>query len=189
MEIWIISAITLLIIITIIIIYNGIISRDNAVRRAWANVINQERQKNKIISHLEELTTQYRGFEHTVLKQITELRAAINDLDDSSLDKAALGKAETKTKDLVTGLKVAVENYPELQASNLYNNLMKQIAEQQENIGASIRIFNQNVELFNTGIQVFPNSLVNSLLNKKEILSTFKDSDAENAFEYKPNFS
>ncbi|WP_265100849.1 LemA family protein [Vibrio sagamiensis] len=139
--------------------------------------------------NLEELANQYKGFEYAILKQITELRTAINDLDDSSMDKVALGNAETKTKDLVAELKVAVENYPELKASNLYNNIMKQIVEQQEDIGASIRIFNQNIELFNNGIQVFPNSLVNSVLNKKEILGTFKDSEAENAFEYKPNFS
>ncbi|WP_147052817.1 LemA family protein, partial [Vibrio sagamiensis] len=157
--------------------------------RLRQDVISQERQKNKIIPNLEELANQYKGFEYAILKQITELRTAINDLDDSSMDKVALGNAETKTKDLVAELKVAVENYPELKASNLYNNIMKQIVEQQEDIGASIRIFNQNIELFNNGIQVFPNSLVNSVLNKKEILGTFKDSEAENAFEYKPNFS
>ncbi len=54
------------------------------------------------------------------------------------------------------------ENYPDLKASQLYNNLMSEISEQQENIGAApIRIFNQNVEDFNNGIEVFPNSLIN----------------------------
>jgi LemA protein len=62
---------------------------------------------------------------------------------------------------------------------------MREIAEQQENIGAAIRIFNQNVKDFNNGIEVFPNSLVNSLLNKKTRVTPFHDSEAEAGFEYK----
>ena len=65
---------------------------------------------------------------------------------------------------------------------------MREIAEQQENIGAAIRIFNQNVESFNNGIEIFPNSLVNSMLNKKSKLNTFNDTEAEAGFDYKPNF-
>ncbi|MFP3480741.1 LemA family protein, partial [Burkholderia sp. SIMBA_057] len=80
-----------------------------------------------------------------------------------------------------------VENYPELKASETYQKLMREITDQQENIGAAIRIFNQNVEDFNNGIEVFPNSLVNSMLNHKEKIKTFSDSQAEEGFEYKPN--
>lgn len=65
------------------------------------------------------------------------------------------------------GLNIAVEASPDLKASEVFNNLMREIAEQQENTGAAIRIFNQNVEYFNNGIQVCPNSLVNASLNKK----------------------
>jgi LemA protein len=66
---------------------------------------------------------------------------------------------------------------------------MREIAEQQENVGAAIRIFNQNVEDFNNGIEQFPNSVINNMLNKKEKLNTFRDEEAESGFEYKPNFS
>jgi LemA protein len=42
-----------IVLILVIVIYNGIITRMNAVERGWANVITQERQKNKILLHLE----------------------------------------------------------------------------------------------------------------------------------------
>ena len=48
-----------IIILAVVLIYNGIISRANAAQRAWANVITQERQKNKIIPHLQAVTEQY----------------------------------------------------------------------------------------------------------------------------------
>lgn len=66
---------------------------------------------------------------------------------------------------------------------------MREVTEQQENIGAAIRIFNQNVEAFNTGIEVFPGSLINSLFAKKTRLKTFTDSEAQAGFEYSPNIS
>lgn len=65
--------------------------------------------------------------------------------------------------------------------------MMREIAEQQENVGAAITIFNRNVELFNNSIQMFPGSLVNGLLNKKPAVTPFSDTEASSAFDYKPN--
>ena len=45
---WIAIGIALVLVIAVIAIYNAIISRANAVERAWANVITQERQKIKL---------------------------------------------------------------------------------------------------------------------------------------------
>ncbi|MBV1934610.1 MAG: LemA family protein [Parvibaculaceae bacterium] len=173
----------------ILIIYNGIIARMNSVERAWANVITEERQKNKIIPTLEGLVDQYKLHESSVLKDITALRSALQELSSDNVDTAQLAAAEAKSGALMKGLNVVVENYPDLKASEVFNNLMREVAEQQDNIGAAIRIFNQNVESFNNGIEQFPNSLVNNLLNKKVKLNTFSDEEAEGNFEYKPNIS
>ncbi|MDX3774860.1 LemA family protein [Chromatiaceae bacterium AAb-1] len=170
--------------VIIIVIYNGIITRLNAVERAWANVITQERQKNKIIPALEQLTEQYQLYESGVMTQITELRSALQNLSADDVNTASLAQAEQKTTNLIKGLQVAVENYPELKASETFSNLMREISNQQENIGAAIRIFNQNVEDFNNGIETFPNSLVNRQFNRKQKIQTFTDSEAEQGFEY-----
>lgn len=91
------------------------------------------------------------------------------------------------TTALLNGLYAVAENYPVLKASDLYRGLMAEIAEQQQNISAAIRIFNSNVEDFNNGIEMFPHSLVNSLFNKKHKLATFNDTQAESSFEYRPD--
>ena len=177
-----------IVILAIIIIYNGIVSRANAAQRAWANVITQERQKNKIIPQLQAVTEQYQQFESGVQAKITALRSALGGLNSDKMDTGKLAEVESATRNLVQGMHIAVEAYPELKANEMFGKLMREITEQQENIGAAIRIFNQNVEAFNNGIEVFPNSLVNSLLNKKVKLNTFNDSEAEAGFDYKPNF-
>ena len=179
-----------LLLIAVVVIYNGIVGKFNAVDRAWASVLTQERQKNKIIPHVEKLVEDYKLHESSVLADVTRLRNSIAELakpSSATPDTAKLAQAEKYTASLLQGLKVAVEAYPELKASDLYLKLMAEISEQQEQIGAALRIFNRNVEEFNNAIQMFPGSLVNSLLNHKQPLQSFTDSEAQAGFDYKPN--
>ncbi|MCD1125672.1 LemA family protein [Jinshanibacter sp. LJY008] len=187
LELWIPLGIIVLVIVIGIVIYNGIVSRMNAVARAWADVVVQERQKNNIIPDLEKIAAQYSQYESSIMAKVTELRTSLNRLNTEDMDLAMLSETRTKTSSLLSGLYAVAENYPDLKASSLYNNLMAEISEQQENIGAAIRIFNQNVEDFNNGIEVVPNSLINSLFNKKRKLKTFSDAQAESGFEYRPD--
>ncbi|WP_025562877.1 LemA family protein [Psychromonas sp. SP041] len=187
MEIFYVLGALVLTAVTVMIIYNGIIGRFNSVKRAWSNVIVHARQKNKILPHLEVVISQYEDFEKGVLVKITQLRAALNELDDSNVNNQTLRSAEHKAQALVSSLKLTSEDYPELKASPLFKAIMAEISEQQENVGAAIRIYNQNVEIFNTGIQTFPNSIINNLLNKKEEIALFTDSEAQSEFEFSPN--
>jgi LemA protein len=98
-----------------------------------------------------------------------------------------LKKIEALSEKVMHGIKVTMEAYPDLKASELFSNLMQEVTEQQEHIGAAIRIFNYNVEAFNNGIQNFPNNMVNSVLNKEKEIDTFTDSEASKGFEYTPN--
>lgn len=175
------------VIIAVIAIYNSIVGRMNAVARAWADVVVQERQKNNVLPALEKIASEYKEYETTIMTQITELRSALKRLDSGNMDFNALTEARTNTATLLNGLYAVAENYPVLKASDLYRGLMAEISEQQQNISAAIRIFNGNVEDFNNGIEMFPHSLVNGLFNKKRKLNTFSDSQAESGFEYRPD--
>lgn len=172
--------------VPIIWIYNGIIGKHNAVDRAWASVLTQERQKNKIIPQVEKLVEQYKLHESSVLNSVTELRSALANMSEG-IDTKSLEVAEKHTKELMKGLQVTVEAYPELKASDVYMKLMAEISEQQTQIGAAIRIFNGNVEDFNNAIEMFPGSLVNSMLCHKSKIQSFQDSEAQKGFEYMPN--
>ncbi|MFC6441673.1 LemA family protein [Bowmanella sp. JS7-9] len=186
-SILVILAIVVLLFVVIISIYNGIISRENAVKRAWADVITQERQKNKTLPHIEQIASQHQEFEQQVQSNIAALRSAMGKLDSTTPDTAALAAVEQQSKQLIQGMHIAVEAYPDLKTSSLFNNLMREISEQQDNVGAAIRLFNQNVEDFNNGISVFPNVLVNAWFLRKQAVDTFRDNDAEAGFDYRPN--
>jgi len=188
MEILLIVAavIVAVIIIAGLSIYNGIIGGGNRAQRAWADVLVYERQKTKVLDQLQKVLEDFKVYESSLLEKITGLRSAIKDLP-ANADGNALASVESASKQLMGGLRIAFESYPELKASEPANNMMREIAEQQENVGAAITIYNRNVELFNNSIEMFPGSVINGLFNKKSPIIPFSDTEASKGFDYTPN--
>ena len=58
------------------------------------------------------------------------------------------------------GLRVVAEQYPELRATENFQQLTRNLSELEDEIQASRRIYNSNVQAYNTKIQIFPNSVV-----------------------------
>lgn len=171
----------------VVSVYNGIVNTKNAVKRAWASVLVQERQKNKILPELQDAVSRYSEFEEKVQTGITELRSEVGKLKEGTPDAEQLETIEALSNRVLKGIQLTMEAYPDLKTSDLFQKLMHEITEQQEQIGAAIRIFNYNVEVFNNQIQNFPNNIVNSFLNKEKEVQTFTDAGASEGFEYTPN--
>lgn len=181
------AVIAVVIIIAGISIYNGVIGGHNRVQRAWSDVLVYERQKTKVLDQLQQVLADFMVFESSLLEKIAGLRSAIHSLP-AGADGNALATVETASRELMGGLRVTFEAYPDLKASEAANNMMREIAEQQENVGAAITIYNRNVELFNNSIEMFPGSVVNGLFNKKTPVVPFSDTEASQGFSYTPNF-
>lgn len=67
-------------------------------------------------------------------------------------------------------IRLLVENYPDLKASENYKTLQLSIADVEEHLQAARRMYNSNVSIFNQTIVTFPNSIVASMkgLTKKD---------------------
>lgn len=185
--------ITILIIAALLILYgisthNNIIAIYNACQRAWADVITQELQKNRLLPTLEKMVEEYKIHEASVLENVTELRTALKNISPEHTDIKALKAVAEQSKHLLANINMVSENYPELKASDIYQSFMRELTELEGNIAASIRIFNANVERFNTKIEVFPNVLINNYFTHKKRLEVFTDTTAQSGFEYTPNF-
>ncbi len=184
--------IVLLVLITItvaiIMIRNNIVRHHNASIRAWSDVATYERQKIKVLDDLAPLVEQYSSFEKGTLEKVTELRQNILNLNLNTSDVSQLQRVESLSKELMRNLNVVVENYPELKANELYLKMMGEIEEQNDNVSAAITIFNRNVELFNNHIQIFPNNIINTATLGKKKLRPFRDNQASQSFDYRPNF-
>lgn len=185
--IWILI-IAVVLVFLFIAIRNGIVKNENATKRAWADVATFERQKVKILDDLSPLIEKYSNFEQGTMTQITALRQNILKLSNDNQDVNTLEQIEQQTSQLLKGINVQVEAYPELKANEIYQKLMHEITNQNENVGAAISIFNRNVEHFNNSIQIFPNNVVNGMTLNKKALKPFSDRTQETNFDYKPNF-
>lgn len=188
MGIWIFLLCIILLVLIVIYIRNKIIVHFNATQRAWADVISYERQKIKTLDELTLVVEKYTQFEQNTLTQVTALRQNIMNLPHNASDQQ-LQQVEQLTHEMIKSLSIVVENYPELKADQLYVQMMTEIDQQNENVAAGITIFNRNVEWFNNYIQIFPNNLINTLLTGKKAIRPFRDSQAQQQFDYRPNFS
>lgn len=180
----ILAALTLYIITT----HNGIIAYYNACQRAWADVITQELQKNRLLPTLEKMVQDYQLHEADVLQNVTKLRSALNSISPENTDLSTLKNVNEQSKALLANIHMVAESYPELKASEIYQRFMRELSELEANIAASLRIFNANVEKFNVKIEVFPNVLINNWFTRKARLHVFTDETAAKNFDYKPNF-
>ncbi len=186
-------AIILLVLAVIITLYivmthNAIITYFNACQRAWADVITQELQKTRLLPSLEKMVNEYKIHEADVMKIVTELRSALKNISPTTPDVSALQRVNSESKALMSNINLVAENYPELKASEVYQRFMRELSELEGNISASIRIFNANVEAFNTKIEVFPSVFINDIITRKARLDVFTDVEAAGNFSYKPNF-
>jgi len=182
------SGIGVILLIWIVRIYNAIIGKYNRSKRAWSDVIAYERLKNDVLPQLEKMLGEYKEFESGLLKRITELRAALSGLDEGNIDASRLAEVESRSRQLMQGIKLTMENYPDLKTQHVVQQVMQEISEKNANVAASITIFNRSVELFNDKIQYFPNSLVNAIFNRKKAITPFDDTEASAGIEYQPDF-
>jgi LemA protein len=69
-------------------------------------------------------------------------------------------QAEQKLSQALADVKVVAENYPELRATENFQQLSRNLSELEDEIQASRRIYNSNVQAYNTDIEQFPGSVV-----------------------------
>lgn len=183
----IILAIGIIIVVMGIAINNGIIRRRNMVVRAWADVITYERQKNETLPALEKEAGNYKEHEKSLLENITALRSAIGKASRGDVNTDDLAAIEAATSQMVSGFNIAVEAYPDHKMADVTMSLMREISELQDNIAAAISIFNGNIEAFNSGIQIFPNSLVNGMFTHEKAYKPFDNQEATTSLGYSPS--
>lgn len=77
--------------------------------------------------------------------------------DASMKEKAEFETSMTKAFDSIN---IVAEKYPEIKANQNFTQLQNQVAEVEEQLQASRRVYNSNVSVYNQDIVVFPKSLV-----------------------------
>jgi LemA protein len=146
----------ILLIVWIVATWNSFIGSRNKVDEAWSGVDVQLKRRHDLVPNLVETVKGYAAHERSTLTEVTEARAAAMRADEP----AEVSHAEGALSSALGNIRALAEQYPELRAAESFQGLQAQLAQLEDEIQAARRIFNANVQNYNTRIQVFPNSLL-----------------------------
>lgn len=136
--------------------YNSMVSTDEEVKAAWAQVENQLQRRYDLIPNLVETVKGYAGHEREVLTRVTEARARVGSAGSVG-DKI---QANNELTGALSRLLVVVENYPQLKADQNFIRLQDELAGTENRIAVERRRYNETVKAFNQLIRRFPGNLV-----------------------------
>jgi LemA protein len=156
--IWVIIVLGLLILAGLIYVFvrNNMVSLRNRCDEAWSGIDVQLKRRHDLVPNLVEAVKGYASHERETFEKVTQARAAA--MQASGPEQAS--QAESQLTAALGGLRVVAEQYPELRATENFQQLQRQLSELEDEIQASRRIYNSNVQAYNTRIQQFPASIV-----------------------------
>lgn len=153
-----------IVVLMIIIMYNSLIGKKNRVDNALGSIDVMLKKRYDLIPNLVAMVQQYMKHEKSVLTEITALRARAVNQNISPDEKVEL---DNKITGALSGIFVAVENYPDLKANQNFLQLQGSLNEIEEQISAARRAYNASVTEYNNAVEMFPTSIFASMMSYK----------------------
>jgi LemA protein len=160
--------------------YNTMQQNEEAVKAAWGDVEAAYQRRNDLIPNLVEVVKAYAKHERETLTAVTEARAKVGAMQvpktilDDPKAFSQFQEAQAGLSGALSRLMLVVERYPELKANQNFQDLQHQLEGTENRINVARTRYNKAVEVFNTSIRVFPNSLTNRLLLHLTLKEPFK---------------
>jgi LemA protein len=160
--------------------YNQMQKNEEAVIAAWADVEATYQRRADLIPNLVQVVKGYAAHEKETLQAVTEARSRVGQITLSAKDlkdPAQLERyqaAQSQLSGSLSRLLVVAERYPDLKANQSFLDLQHQLEGTENRINVARQRYNEAVQIFNTSIRTFPNSMTNSLFLHLERKEPFK---------------
>lgn len=145
--------------------YNSLVTQDEVVERAWADVESQYQRRAELIPNLVATVRGAADFEQETLTEVTNARAratSINvsaeDLDDPEAVRR-YQEAQAQLSGALGRLLAVSENYPQLRATESFRDLQAQLEGTENRIQVARSDYNAAVQGYNTSVRRFPAAL------------------------------
>lgn len=162
------SALILLGILAVVILfvwglYNSLVTLRVRIKEAMSQIDVQLKRRADLIPNLVETVKGYAKHEKGVFEEVTRARSA--------LMKAQTPQSKAAADDMLTGalksLFAVAENYPNLRASENFQQLQKELSDTEDKVAYSRQFYNNVVMEYNTKIAMFPNVILANMFNFK----------------------
>jgi LemA protein len=153
--------------------YNALQSKDEQVKSAWSEVLNQYQRRADLIPNLVNTVKGYAAQEQAVLLGVTEARAKAGSIQaspDMINDPQSLAKFQAAQGELsgaLSRLLVVSERYPELKSDQNFRDLQAQLEGTENRIAVARNRYIQAVQDYNLSVRSFPNNLTASMFGYK----------------------
>lgn len=159
--------------------YNSIQKQDEVVKAQWSEVLNQYQRRADLVPNLVNTVKGYATHEEKIFTEVADARSRVGSIQitpELANDPQALAKfqaAEGQLTGALSRLMAVSENYPNLKADGVFQNLQAQLEGTENRISVARNRYIQAVQAYNSLIRTFPNNLTAKMFG----------------YEVKPNFS
>lgn len=154
--------------------YNALVILTTRIKEALSGIDVQLKRRADLIPNLVETVKGYAKHEKGVFTEVTKARTAL--MNAGSLPEKA------QANDMLTGalksLFAVAEAYPQLQASENFKDLQRQLEDTEDKVAYSRQFYNANVLELNNKVQMFPSNFVANMFGFKQY-EFFEATDAE----------
>lgn len=164
MRLFIILGILVIIVFGFIVINNQIIAKKNKIKEAFGSIDAYLKKRFDLIPNLVMVVKKYASYEKELLIDITRIRSGM----DTAKTVSEKMKMSNQISTLLSGLKITMENYPDLKADGQFLNLQYNLTDIEEQLSAARRTYNAAVIQYNNKIQMFPASIVAGIRGDKK---------------------
>ncbi len=188
----------LLIVLAIVVIvgflgcngYNGLVKQDESVKKAWNNVQTEYQNRSDLVGNLVATVKGAANFEQKTLTDVVNARARATSVninaDNLTPEKIAeFQAAQSQLSGSLSRLLATVEAYPTLKATENFTKLQGQLEGIENGIKNSRKIFNDEINVYNTKVRSFPMNILGGLFGFRQKEGFKADAGAEKAPEVK----
>ncbi|MBC7867257.1 MAG: LemA family protein [Gloeobacteraceae cyanobacterium ES-bin-316] len=170
--------------------YNGLVKQEESVKKAWNNVQTEYQNRSDLVGNLVSTVKGAANFEQKTLTDVVEARAKATSVninaDNLTPEKIAeFQAAQGQLSGSLSRLLATVEAYPTLRATENFTKLQGQLEGIENNIKNSRKVFNDEINVYNTKVRSFPMNILGGLFGFKSKEGFKADAGAEKAPEVK----
>jgi LemA protein len=158
---WVIVGIVVVVLLWVMLTYNGLVRLRNRVDAAWSQIDVQLRRRYDLIPNLVETVKGYAAHERETFERVTQARAAAI----GAQGPAEQAQAENALTGALKSLFAVAEAYPELKANTNFLNLQEELTATEGRIAYARQFYNDTVLRLNTRVQSFPANILAGLFH------------------------
>jgi LemA protein len=160
---WVIVLVALLVIlaIAVVVLYNRLVRLRNRSENAWAQVDVQLRRRYDLIPNIVEAVKGYASHERQTFEEVTRARTAAQQAQ--GVEKQA--DAENVLTAAIGRLFAVAEQYPQLRATENFQQLQAQLADVEQSIAVSRQVYNDTVLTYDNALETVPTNIVAGTFN------------------------